>query len=272
MVEVNGLVKIYKLTKRQMRQRKEKDKVKTAVDDITFQAKPGEIFGLLGPNGAGKTTTLRCISTLLSPTEGKISVCGFDTATQGVEVRKRIAFLTNELKLDGHFTPRYTIRYFGSLYNMSPEEIEIRAGALFKTFGIESFQDTKIDDMSTGMKQKLSIAVSLIHDPEVVIFDEPTNGLDIVTARSVTDYLLSLKASGKTVIVSTHIMSVAEKLCDRFAVILSGGIVAQGTLEEVLTAAGDQAQSPGPVRDLEDAFFRFYQRREQEDQANGVIS
>lgn len=280
MIEVNGLVKIYKLTKRQMRQRKEKDKVKIAVDGITFEARPGEIFGLLGPNGAGKTTTLRCISTLLSPTEGDIRVCGFDTATQGVEVRKRIAFLTNELKLDGHFTPRYTIRYFGSLYNMAPEEIEARAASLFKTFGIDGFQDTKIDDLSTGMKQKLSIAVSLIHDPEVVIFDEPTNGLDIITARTVMDYLLSLKAEGKTIIVSTHIMSVAEKLCDRFAVILGGKIVAQGTLEEVLKAAGiqtptqhqTQAQAPEPILDLEDAFFRFYQRQEEKDYADEVMS
>lgn len=282
MIEVNGLVKIYKLTKRQMRQKKEKDKVKIAVDNITFEARPGEIFGLLGPNGAGKTTTLRCISTLLSPSEGDIRVCGFDTAIQGVEVRKRIAFLTNELKLDGHFTPRYTIRYFGSLYNMAPEEIEARAASLFKTFGIEGFQDTKIDDLSTGMKQKLSIAVSLIHDPEVVIFDEPTNGLDIITARTVTDYLLSLKAEGKTIIVSTHIMSVAEKLCDRFAVILGGKIVAQGKLEEVLKAAGNQtqtqtqhqtqAQAQEPILDLEDAFFRFYQRQEEKGYADEVIS
>ena len=227
MVEVSGLVKIYKLTKRQMRQRKEKENVKTAVGGIDFEVGPGEIFGLLGPNGAGKTTTLRCISTLLSPTEGKIQVCGF--------------------------TPRYTIRYFGSLYGMSTSEIEDRTASLFKTFGIEGFQDTKIDDLSTGMKQKLSIAVSLIHDPEVVIFDEPTNGLDIVTARTVTDYLLSLKDQGKTIIISTHIMAVAEKLCDRFAVILNGRIAAQGTLEEVLANAGES--------DLEDAFFRFYQRQ-----------
>lgn len=256
MIKVSGLVKIYKLTKRQMRQRKEKENVKTAVDGITFEVSPGEIFGLLGPNGAGKTTTLRCISTLLSPTEGNIQVCGFDTVERGVEVRRRIAFLTNELKLDGHFTPRYTIRYFGSLYGMSTSEIETRAEALFKTFGIEGFQDSKIDDLSTGMKQKLSIAVSLIHDPEVVIFDEPTNGLDIVTARTVTDYLLSLKALGKTIIISTHIMSVAEKLCDRFAVILNGEIAAQGTLEEVLAEAGES--------DLEDAFFRFFQRQNPE--------
>lgn len=254
MIEVRDLKKIYQLSKKQMRQQKEKDKHKIAVRGISFGAKPGEIFGLLGPNGAGKTTTLRCISTLLAPTAGNIRVCGYDTVTQGVEVRQRIAFLTNELRLDGHFTPKYTLRYFGSLYKMSEVEIEKRMAHLFSTFGILDFQDAKIDDLSTGMKQKLSIAVSLIHDPEVVVFDEPTNGLDIVTARTVMDYLLELKAQGKTVIISTHIMDVAEKLCDRFAVILNGGIVAQGHLDEVLEQAG--------ASDLEEAFFNLYQRQE----------
>lgn len=263
-VKVQELKKIYHLTKRQRRQQREKDAHKIAVRGISFEARPGEIFGLLGPNGAGKTTTLRCISTLLAPTEGSVQVCGFDTVSQGIEVRKRIAFLTNELKLDGHFTPRYTIRYFGSLYQMLPADIDARAEALFKTFGISEFQDAKIEDLSTGMKQKLSIAVSLIHDPEVVIFDEPTNGLDIITARTVTDYLLELKAAGKTILISTHIMSVAEKLCDRFAVILNGEIVAQGNLTEVLEHAGEG--------DLEEAFFALYQRQHQRDGSEEVRS
>lgn len=254
MIQVMGLKKVYQLTKKQMKKLKEKDKHKIAVKGITFEARSGEIFGLLGPNGAGKTTTLRCISTLLAPTEGEIAVQGFDTVKEGVEVRKRIAFLTNDLKLDGHFTPRYTIRFFGGLYQMTEEEIEKREKYLFETFGIIEFQNAKIDDLSTGMKQKLSIAVSLIHNPEVVIFDEPTNGLDIITARIVMNYLKVLKDEGKTVIISTHIMSVAENLCDRLAVMLNGEIVSSGTLEEVLHAS--------EASNLEDAFFNLYLRHE----------
>lgn len=254
MIQVIGLKKVYQLSKKQMKQQKEKDKHKIAVKGISFDARPGEIYGLLGPNGAGKTTTLRCISTLLAPTEGEIKVCGFDTVRDAVEVRKRIAFLTNDLKLDGHFTPLYTIRFFGELYKMTEAEIEKRSRHLFETFGISEFKNAKIDDLSTGMKQKLSIAVSLIHDPEVIIFDEPTNGLDIVTARNVTNYLMTLRGEGKTVIVSTHIMAVAEKLCDRLSVILNGEIVSQGTIQEV--------QGHADADNLEDAFFNLYQHHE----------
>lgn len=256
MIEVSSLKKIYKMNSKQMKRRGEHDKVKVAVNGISFKAAPGEIFGLLGPNGAGKTTTLRCVATLLKPTEGSAAVAGFDTVTQPEEVRKRLAFLTNELKLDGHFTPKYTMTYFGKLYGMKPEEIEARKQTLFKYFGIDSYELMKISDLSTGMKQKLSIAVSLIHDPEIVVFDEPTNGLDIITAKAVTDYLLELKAAGKTIIISTHIMSVAEKFCDRLAIILGGEIVSAGTVEEVISREG--------AEDLEDAFFKLYSVHQQE--------
>lgn len=252
MIEVKGLKKIYHLTKKQMKVQQAKDKQKIAVDGIEFVASPGKIFGLLGPNGAGKTTTLRCAATLLKPTEGSIKVCGFDTVTASLEVRQRIAFLTNELKLDGHFTPKYTIDYFGTFYRMKPEEVQRRREMLFDHFGIKPFENAKISDLSTGMKQKLSIAVSLIHDPEVVIFDEPTNGLDIITAKAVTTYLEQLKQEGKTIVISTHIMSVAEKLCDELAVILDGRIVAMGTVSEVIQSAGGS--------DLEEAFFHLYKR------------
>ena len=250
MVEVNGLTKIYKLSGKQKKEMNIKDSKKIAVDNVSFTANEGEIFGLLGPNGAGKTTTLRVISTLLKPTAGEVLVEGHDTVKEAELARADICFLTNELKLDPKFTPRYLFRMFGRLHGLSEEVIDARQEELFNIFGIVDFQDKKIEELSTGMKQKASIAVSLVHDPEVVIFDEPTNGLDIITARAVTDYLFELKRKGKVVIVSTHIMSEAQKLCDRIGMIIGGRNVITGTLSEILEATN--------TTDLEDAFFAIY--------------
>ncbi len=250
MVEVNGVSKVYKLSAKKQKEWNIKSNTKIAVDDVSFTANAGEIFGLLGPNGAGKTTTLRMIATLLKPSRGNITVCGHDTVTEGDAVRSNICFLTNELKLDPQFTPRYLFGMFGRLHGMTEEEIELRQTELFNVFGITEFQDKKVEELSTGMKQKASIAVSLVHDPQVVIFDEPTSGLDIITARAVTDYLGVLKRRGKVVIVSTHIMSEAEKLCDRVAMIINGKNVFEGTVSEILADTGSA--------DLEDAFFSVY--------------
>lgn len=258
MIEVRDITKIYKLSKKQMQQQKTKKNSKEAVRNVSFTAREGEIFGLLGPNGAGKTTTLRCIATLLKPTKGDILVQGFDTVKEGEQVRNNIAFLTSELKLDPQFSPQYLFRFFGHLHGMSEEAITKRQEELFPYFGITEFQDKKVEELSTGMKQKTSIAVSLVHNPEVVIFDEPTNGLDIVTSRAVTDYLRVLKEQGKVVVVSTHIMSEAQKLCDRLAMIINGSAVFEGTLEEVLA----QTQS----EDLEDAFFSIYREHVTDEQ------
>lgn len=257
MVEIKNLTKIYKLSKKQMQQEKTKKNKKIAVDDVSLEANKGEIFGLLGPNGAGKTTTLRCMSTLLKPTEGTVTVDGFDTVSQSEEVRRSIGFLTNEIKLDPQFTPRYLFDFFGKLHGVGAEALESRREELFEYFGITEFQDKKIEELSTGMTQKAAIAVSLVHNPDIIIFDEPTNGLDIVTARNVTDYLKKLRDEGKSVIISTHIMSEAEKLCDRIAVIIEGKKVIDGTLEEILTATGG--------KDLEDAFFYLYQMKKGEE-------
>jgi len=250
MIQVKGLSKTFKLSKKQIKENKSKEKVKTAVKGIDFQVNDNEIFGLLGPNGAGKTTTMRCIATLIEPSQGTINVNGFDGKTEGASVRRELAFLTNELKLDTHFTPDYTVRFFGRLHGLSEAIIEERMAHLFDYFGVTPFKFTKISDLSTGMKQKLSIVVSLIHDPQVVIFDEPTNGLDIITARAVTEYLKHLKERGKTVIISTHMMHVAEKLCDRIAIIMDGEIKAIGTLEEILKMTSQKS--------LDDAFFKLY--------------
>jgi sodium transport system ATP-binding protein len=251
-IQINGLTKIYKLNARKMQELKTKENKKVAVNNVSLEAKPGEIFGLLGPNGAGKTTTLRCVATLLKPTKGSVSVCGFDTQKEGQKVRDSIAFLTNEIKLDPNFSADYMFKFFGRLHGMSEEQIVARQEELFGVFGINDFKNKKIEELSTGMKQKAAIAVSLVHDPKVVIFDEPTSGLDIVTARSVTDYLKHLRDIGKTVIVSTHIMSEAEKLSDRIGVIIAGQKVEEGTLAEILQR--------NEAVDLEDAFFKLYSK------------
>lgn len=256
MIKVDNFTKIYKLNKKQMVEQKKKSNVNIAVDDISFTAEKGQIFGLLGPNGAGKTTTLRSIATLIKPTEGTILVDGYSVVKEPMEVRRRIGFLTNELKMDDHFTPRYSMFYFGSLQGLSKEIINSRTDELFSSFGIHPFADKKIGDLSTGMKQKLFIAVSLIHNPDVVIFDEPTSGLDIITARAVTDYLKTLKDQGKLVVVSTHIMSVASKLCDKIAIIINGKIVAEGSIDKILTDTN--------TNDLEDAFFELYKKNVEE--------
>ena len=252
MIQINGLTKIYKLNAKKMQELKTKENKKVAVNNVSLEARPGEIFGLLGPNGAGKTTTLRCVATLLKPTKGSVSVCGFDTQKEGQKVRDSIAFLTNEIKLDPNFSADYMFKFFGRLHGMSEEQIVARQEELFGVFGINDFKNKKIEELSTGMKQKAAIAVSLVHDPKVVIFDEPTSGLDIVTARSVTDYLKHLRDVGKTVIVSTHIMSEAEKLSDRIGVIIAGQKVEEGTLAEIL--------QKNEAVDLEDAFFKLYSK------------
>ncbi len=250
MIEINNLTKIYKLTAKKKKELKTNKDVKIAVNDVSFTAHPGEIFGLLGPNGAGKTTTLRCVATLLKPTKGTVKVCGHDTVEEGQKVRDSICFLTNEIKLDEHFSTDYLFSFFGRLKDMCEEDIESRKKELFEVFGINDFKDKKIEELSTGMKQKASIAVNLVNDPEVVIFDEPTSGLDIVTAKAVLDYLKVLREKGKTVIVSTHIMSEAEKLCDKVAMIIGGSKVIEGTIPEILEQTG--------MPDLEDAFFKLY--------------
>ena len=250
MIEINNLTKIYKLNAKKKRELKTNSDVKIAVNDVSLTAKPGEIFGLLGPNGAGKTTTLRCVSTLLSPTKGNINVCGYDTISDAQKVRDSICFLTNEIKLDEHFTPDYLFTFFGRLKDMSDEQINARKEELFDKFGINEFKDKRIEELSTGMKQKASIVVNLVNDPEVVIFDEPTSGLDIITARVVLDYLKYLRDQGKTVIVSTHIMSEAEKLCDKVAIIIGGKKIIEGSIPEILESTG--------TADLEDAFFKLY--------------
>ena len=226
----------------------------TAVDNLSFQVGYGEIFGLLGPNGAGKTTTMRMLATLIKPTAGDALVAGHSIVSDPKLVRASIGFLTSELKLEDFFTPDYLFDFFSLLHQVDPAVVEQRKLHMFSRFGIDEFSQTKVSKLSTGMKQKTSLAISLVHDPDLIIFDEPTNGLDILTARVVTDYLEELRDMGKTIVLSTHIFSLAEKLCDRVGVIMDGEMVVEGTLAELTSE-----------RDLEETFFALYSERHPEE-------
>ena len=244
---VNNLSKTFKLSKKQQKLEKTQNKVKVAVDNLSFTTYKGEIYGLLGPNGAGKTTTLRMLSTLIKPDSGEAFVDGSSITKEPYEVRNKIGFLTSELKLEEFFTPNYLFDYFGTLQGVEPEKLKERKDMLFHKFGIEEFKEVKISDLSTGMKQKVSLVVSIVHDPEIIIFDEPTNGLDVITSKTVTDFLVELKNLGKTIILSTHIFSLVEKLCDRVGIIINGKMVADDTLENMTKE-----------KSLEDYFFELY--------------
>lgn len=247
LLRVQGLTKTFKLSGKQQKLEKTKEKVRTAVNDLSFTAYEGEIFGLLGPNGAGKTTTLRMLSTLIRPDKGDALVDGFSVVKEPDQVRSRIGFLTSELKLEDCFTPNYLFDFFSDLHGVDPAVRKERKAALFERFGIDKFAEVKVANLSTGMKQKVSLVVSIVHDPDIIIFDEPTNGLDVITAKVVTDFLEELKGEGKTIIVSTHIFSLIEKLCDRVGIIISGKMILCDTLENVCNGMS-----------LEDRFFEIY--------------
>lgn len=242
-----SLRKTFRLSAKQRKIEKTPLREKIAVDGLSFSAKRGEIYGLLGPNGAGKTTTLRMLATLIKPDSGDAVIDGFSIVRQPEKVRSKIGFLTSELKPDEFFTPSYTFDFFSELQNIPAQVRDERKKMLFSRFGIDKFAETKISDLSTGMKQKTSIAISLVHDPEFIIFDEPTNGLDVLTAKSVTDFLLELKARGKTILLSTHIFSLVEKICDRVGVIIDGKM-----------AAEDSVAALTREKNLENVFFDIY--------------
>ena len=253
-LDVRGLHKSFRLSAKQQKIEKTKQKVKVAVNDLSFTAHRGEIFGLLGPNGAGKTTTLRMLATLIRPDAGDALVDGASIVKEPERVRELIGLLTSELKLEDCFTPNYLYDFFSHLHQVPAEVRGVRKQALFSRFGIDRFAEVKVADLSTGMKQKVSLVISIVHDPDIIIFDEPTNGLDPITARVVTDFLQELRSQGKSILVSTHIFSLAEKLCDRVGVIIDGAMALCGTLDEVCQG-----------KSLEDRFFDLYVERMGED-------
>ena len=190
-LQVRGLRKTFRLSAKQQKIERTKEKVKVAVDDLSFSARRGEIFGLLGHNGAGKTTTLRMLATLIRPDAGDALVDGASIVTEPERVRERIGFLTSELKLEDFFTPNYLYDFFSDLHQVPDQMRKQRKQALFTRFGIDQFAEVKVADLSTGMKQKVSLVISIVHDPDIIIFDEPTNGLDVITAKVVTDFTRS---------------------------------------------------------------------------------
>jgi sodium transport system ATP-binding protein len=225
-----------------------------AADDITFQVSPGQIYGLLGANGAGKTTTLRLLATLLKPTTGSAEVGGFDVVQAPEKVRANVGFLAASTALYGRLTAREMITYFGRLNGLASAEIHIRIRRLADELDMHEFLDRRCDTFSTGMKQKTSIARTLIHDPAVMIFDEPTLGLDVMTARSIVRFVRECRVRGKTVIYSTHVMSEVEKLCDHIGVIHGGKLLAEGTLAGLRARHGES--------DLEEIFVKIVGEKE----------
>jgi sodium transport system ATP-binding protein len=218
-----------------------------AVDGVSFEAKPGEVFGLLGPNGAGKTTTMRILCTVLKPTGGAARVAGYDVATQPGQVRQHIGFLSANTAIYDRMSAWELVEYFGRLYGLGGDRLRERLEAVFTTLQMNDFRDVLGAKMSTGMRQKASIARALVHDPPVLIFDEPTAGLDVLVARAVLQTIERLRELGKCVLFSTHILREVERLCDRVAVVSRGRVQACGTLAELRERHGQ--------KDLEELFF-----------------
>ena len=252
-LDVKGLTKKFKLNKKQMESKGIKTPYFAAVDNVSFKSYEGEVFGLLGPNGAGKTTTMRMIATLINASEGDAIVNGRSIVKEPLEVRRNIGFLTNELKLDEFFTPNYLFDFFAGLRGIAPDVAAQRKKDLFDRFGLGPYAEVRIGKLSQGNKQKASLAISIVHDPAIVIFDEPTNGLDVVTAKVVMDFLLDLKKRGKSVILSTHIFGLLENLCDRVGIIINGKMVACDTVPNL---AGEKT--------LEEMFFDIYNKNTKE--------
>ncbi len=255
MLEVKGLSKTFPAPKaRKGDPVKEKDpreqgKKFHAVQNLNFECVAGEILGLLGMNGAGKTTTLRMLATAIKPTEGTALLDGVDITQNPIEVRKRIGFLSGSTGLYGRLTAAEMVAYYGKLNGISGNVLKARMDELFSMLEMESFRDKRCDSLSTGMKQKVSIARTLVHDPQVIFFDEPTSGLDVLSSRTIVNFIRNCREKGKTVIFSTHLMSEVRRLCDKVVLIHQGKVYFTGTVEEMKSQTGEE--------DLEEAFLKL---------------
>jgi sodium transport system ATP-binding protein len=226
-----------------------------ALEDVSFDVRPGEIFGLLGPNGAGKTTCLRILSTVLKPSDGIATIAGYDVRTQAANVRAQIGFMSGNTGVYDRMTAWELVEYFGRLYGMEEPLLSKRQNEIFTTLQMHEFRDVLGSKMSTGMKQKVSIARTIIHNPPVLIFDEPTSGLDVLVARAVLKAIASLRDQGKCVIYSTHIMREVEKICDRVAIIHKGRILDAGVPAALVERSG--------LCDFEELFFDLISRADE---------
>jgi sodium transport system ATP-binding protein len=239
MIEAKQLSKYFKDKKRG---------VIKAVDNVSFKAEPGRIYGLLGANGAGKTTTLRLLATILQPTGGTAVVAGHDIIREAEQVRMKVGFLSTATALYARLTAQEMVEYFGRLHGMNNGQLRERVDKIFTLLDMNEFRDQRCEKLSTGMKQKVSIARTLVHDPPVMIFDEPTIGLDVMTARTIVQFIRDCRAQGKTVIFSTHVMSEVEKLCDTIGIIHNGKLLAEGTLAQLAAKHGQS--------DMEEIFVK----------------
>ncbi len=221
----------------------------TAVQGLSFEARRGEIFGLLGPNGAGKTTTLRMLGTTLSPSSGSAEVAGFEITRHPEQVRRRIGVLTAAIGLYGRLTARENVEYFGRLHGMSEERMRGRIDHLIERLDMAAYADRPAEAFSTGMKQKVALARAIVHDPPVVILDEPTSGLDVLASQIVREFMRSMRAEGRCVLLSTHLMWEAELLCDRIAIVHEGRLVGNDTVDGLKRSTG--------AANLEEAFLRL---------------
>ena len=241
MIEVERLCKTYKGSR--------KNRVE-ALKDVSFQCRPGEVFGLLGPNGAGKTTCLRILSTALTPTAGTARVAGTEVSESPAEVRRKVGFLSSNTGLYGRLKAREVLVYYGRLFGMEDPDITRRIEELAETFTMHEFLDRYCDKLSTGMRQKVNIARTVIHSPPVMVFDEPTAGLDVLTSRSIVQFIQQCRAENRTVLFSTHIMSEVSKLCDGVGVIHEGRLMFTGAVSDLRARYGE---------DLDEAFIELVQ-------------
>jgi sodium transport system ATP-binding protein len=226
-----------------------------AVAGASFSCRPGEIYGLLGPNGAGKTTTLRCLATILTPTGGSATIAGHDLITEAESVRRNIGFLSASTGLYGRLTPRETLRFFGSLYDLNGPVLEHRVEKVLEMFQITDYADRPADRLSTGMRQRLGLARAVVHDPPVLILDEPTTGLDPIVSLAVERAVQSMAAAGKCVLFSTHLLEQAEAICHRLGVIGKGRVLGEGTVAELMAATDTE--------NLRQAFFKLVETGDQ---------
>ena len=251
MIEVSGLNKEFE----------QKDgEVLRAVADLSFKAAAGEIVVLLGVNGAGKTTTMRMLSTVLKPTSGSATICGYDLLQESAKVRASLGFLSGDTGLYQRLTARELITYFGRLYDIEEDLIKSRIARFEELLNMGDFLEKRVESLSTGMKQKVSIVRSIIHDPPVMIFDEATAGLDILTAKNIINFIHSCKDEGKCVLFSTHIMREAERIADRIVMIHEGKLIKEGTWQEMQDETGKH--------DLDDIFIKYINNKETEEEEN----
>jgi sodium transport system ATP-binding protein len=247
-ISLNGLYKTFTVKDKRTRAKRRIE----AVRGITLEVRPGEIYGLLGPNGAGKSTTLRMIAGLMRPDRGTIEICGVDTVRQAEQARALVGYLSTDLSVYGRFTPRELLKLFGEFQGVEARVAERRGLHLLAELGLADFADVRMEGFSGGQKQKVSIARALLHDPRAVIFDEPTTGLDVLTAKTVLDLLRVMKGEGRSVVVSTHVMPMVEAICDRVGIIFDGELHGDAPPREILERYG--------VGSLDEVFFKLAER------------